>query len=306
MVIIARNTYEAWIPEEFDSKVIQRVKAVSAVEALAVPTPMSTNTKSVPRSSGVDVEFIAKGGAYGEDNSANDQIVLTAQKFGKAIRVAEEDIADSLSNIVATKQVDWATSYAKMLDNASLAVTAASVGVGVPFVSVYASLATTDAGLSYTANDNIVTSGSGGTTYTNLSAVVSKVEQGDYFDLTEMVVIAHPAFRDRIRNVKDTQQRPIFISGLAGTPDTLFGLPISWSLGAKTSATATPTPTGSPMLVVANKQYLRLGVRSGPETHFIDADGVGALTDEAILKLRARRGFGVGNPKAFAVLVDNS
>lgn len=303
---MARNTYESWIPEEYDSKVIVRVKAVSAVEALAEPTPMKSDTKSVPRSSGVDVEFIPKGGVYGEDTGANDDIVLTARKFGKAIRIADEDIADSLANIVQTKQLDWATSYAKMLDNAALAVTAAVAGAGVPFVSVYATLATANAGLGYAANDNLVTSGSGGATYDMLSAVVAKVEQGDYFDLANMVVIAHPAFREGLRLVKDAQQRPIFIQGTAGTPDTLFNLPITWSLGAKTSASATPKPTGSPLLVVANKQYLRLGVRSGPETHFIDADGVGALTDEAILKLRARRGFGVGNPSAFAILVDNS
>lgn len=303
---MARNTFESWIPEEFDSAVIMRVKAVSAVEALATPTPMKSDTKSVPRSAGVDVEYIAKGGAYGEDTTGNDSIVLTAQKFGKAIRIADEDISDSLANIVATKQIDWATSYAKMLDNASLAVTAAAVGVGVPFVSVYASLHDTQAALSYTADDNLTLTGTGGSTYAGLSASMSKVEQGDYFDLPNMVVIAHPAFRDKIRNVKDDQHRPIFIQGVAGTPDTLFGLPISWSLGAKTSAVATPSPAGYPCLFVANKQYLRLGVRSGPETHFIDADGVGALTDEAILKLRARRGFGVGNPHAFSVLVDNS
>lgn len=303
---MARNTFEAWIPEEYDSAVIQRVKQVSAVEALAAPVPMGTDTKSVPRSAGVDVEYIAKGGTYGEDVTANDDIVLTARKFGKAIRIADEDLNDSLANIVSTKQSDWATSYGKMVDNATLAVTAAAVGAGVPFVSVYATLAATNAGLGYTANDNLTLAGTGGPTYDLLSATVAKVENGNYFDATNMVVIAHPSFREGLRGIKDSQLRPIFIQGLAGTPDTLFGMNISWSLGAKTSATATPAPTGYPCLFVGNKDFLRLGVRSGPETHFIDADGVGALTDEAILKLRSRRGFGVGHPGAFAVLVDNS
>jgi HK97 family phage major capsid protein len=303
---VARNTYEAWIPEEFDSAVIQRVNQMSAVEALASPEPMSSNTKSIPRSAGVGVSLVDKGGAYSEDTSANDDITLTAKKIGKAIRIAEEDIDDSLANIISTKQTDWATSYAKFLDNATLAVSA-TVGAGVPFNSVYYTLTQTDAGLGYTANDNVTTAASGGVTYDDLSAVLSDVEGGDYFDLSRMVVIAHPAYRGVLRTIKDDQKMPVFVRGQqgdAGSPDTLFDLPVRWSLGARVSATATDAPTGKPLLIVANQDFLRLGRRSGPESIFIDGrDGLSALTDESILKMRARRAFSLGHPKAAAVLV---
>lgn len=303
---MARNTFEAWIPEEDSSEVIQRVNQMSAVEALASPEPMSSNSKSIPRSAGVGVGLVDKGGAYSEDTSANDDITLTAKKIGKAIRIAEEDIDDSLANIIATKQKDWATSYAKYLDNATLAVSAA-VGTGVPFNSVYYTLTQTDAGLGYTANDNVTTAASGGVTYDDLSAVLEDVEGGDYFDLSRMVVIAHPSYRGVLRRIKDNDEQPIFVRGQqgdAGSPDTLFELPIRWSLGCRVSATATDAPTGKPVLVVANQDYLRLGRRSGPESIFIDGrDGLSALTDESILKMRARRGFALGHPKAAAVLL---
>lgn len=303
---MARNTFEAWIPEEDSSEVIQRVNQMSAVEALASPEPMSSNSKSIPRSAGVGVSLVDKGGAYSEDTSANDDITLTAKKIGKAIRIAEEDIDDSLANIIATKQKDWATSYAKYLDNATLAVSAA-VGTGVPFNSVYYTLTQTDAGLGYTANDNVTTAASGGVTYDDLSAVLEDVEGGDYFDLSRMVVIAHPSYRGVLRRIKDNDEQPIFVRGQqgdAGSPDTLFELPIRWSLGCRVSATATDAPTGKPVLVVANQDYLRLGRRSGPESIFIDGrDGLSALTDESILKMRARRGFALGHPKAAAVLL---
>lgn len=304
---MARNTMEAWIPEEDDSSVIARVSQLSGVERFARRVPMSSDVRNHPRSAGVGVETVAKGGTYGEDASTNDAVTLTARKFGKAIRIAEEDLEDSLVDVVSQKQVDWATSYAKFLDNACLGVTAASNGTTVPFTSVYKALTTTNADTGYTANDNLVQTGTGGTTYANLSTALSKVEAGDYFDEASVVVIASPAYRAKFRNIKDDQGQPVFVQGLAGTPDTLFGHEVVWSQGAKTSATATDAPAGNPLLVIANRDYLLLGVRSGPESVFIDGrDGVSALTDEAILKMRARRGFAVGHEKAFAIHEDNS
>lgn len=298
-----RNVFDDWIPEEMDSDVIQRVNQVSVTERWASRAPMNTDTKNVPRSAGVDVEFIAKGGVYGEDTSLNNFVILSAAKFGKAIRIAEEDIDDTLPALISAKQRDWATSYAKAVDNATLG-TSAAPGAGVPFTSVYKAIRTTNAATGYTANANYVSAATAtGVTYTLLSQVLKLVENSDYFDLPRMRVIAHPAFRDDFRLVRDTAGNPIFLQGLAGTPDTLFGVPVGWSLGAKTSATMTQSPGGLPLLIVGNMDYLRLGVRSGPESVFIDGRaGLGALTDESILKLRARRGFAVGHEAAFAVL----
>lgn len=308
---MARATFEAWIPEEPGSAVLTRVNNMSAVESMARREPMSSGAKSVPRSLGLGVELIDKGAAYGEDTSTNDEVVLTAKKIGKAIRIADEDMEDSAASIVDAKKADWATSYAKYLDNATLGTTAA-VGAGVPFVSVYRAVTTADSATGYTANDNHV-SAEDSVTYTQLSELFAKVESGDYFDETDTVVIAHPYFRQVLRGVMDSQNRPIFVEGIAGTPSTLFGLAVRWSLGAKTSATATDAnaalgttkgSAGNPLIVVGNRQHLILGVRSGPESFLSDPHngGPGQLTDEWILNMRSRRGFAVGDPRAFAVL----
>jgi HK97 family phage major capsid protein len=310
----ARDTMEAWIPEEFDSQVIMRVNQISGVEALGSPVPMNSETRSVPRSAGIGVSLVAKGGTYGEDQSVNDAVILSAQKFGMAVRIAEEDIDDSIADVIATKQKDWATSYGKMFDNSCLAVSAAP-GTGVPFASVYYALTQTDTGTGYTANANLTQTGSAGTTYASLSQSLGNVERGNYFDISEMVCLAHPAYRNLLRNIKDTNGRPIFQEstggfpggGMAASPDTIFGIPIHWSLGAMTSAVATPTPTGSPLVVWANRNYMIVGRRSGPESVFIDGrNGLSALTDESILKMRARRAFAVGHEAAFAIHEDNS
>ena len=310
---MARNTYEAWIPEEYGSSVLQRVAQVSAVEAHAQRVPMGSETRSTPRSAGADVAMVSKGGVYTEDTTSNDDVVLRAQKFGKAIRIAEEDINDSLADIVATKQHDWATSYAKTLDNACLAVTAAKATSGCAFDSLYYLITQTDAATSYTANANLTQTASGAPaiTYANLSAVAGIYEGSDYFDEGNSLVIAHPRYKALLRGVLDTQGRPIFQEGSTGVPgggqggvvDTIFGYPVKWALGAKTSAAPIQNPGGNPLLIIGNPAYLLLGVRSGPESVFIDGrSGLGALTDESILKMRSRRAFAPGTEQAFSIL----
>lgn len=312
----AVNDVSAWTPEEFSSDVVQRVMQRCAIEAFARPWPMANNLRHVPRSAGMDVAGVAAGGTYAEDSSTNDEVLLTSRKMGQALRLNDEDMKDNtLVDIMNTKKMDWATSFAKFYDQAALGCSGTENGTTVLFTSVYKSLRTTQAGLSYTADDNYVVSASGAAvTYDNLSTVLEKAETGDYWDDGDALVIAHPSYKQKLRAIKapqysgDTGGVPIFVQGQQGdsrTPDTLFGHPIAWSLGARVFATNTSAPTGNPLLIVGNRQYLYRGVRSGPESAVAGADsGPAFLTDQALLKMRARRGFAVAHPKAFSVLED--
>lgn len=306
---MARATFEDWIPEEWNSAVIQRVRQMSAVEAFARRHPMASDTMHVPRSAGMDVAVVAKGGTYAEDVNANDDVLLTARKIGEAIRIALEDLEDSAADIIATKRLDWATSYAKFFDNACLGVTAAENGTTIPYTSVYKAIKTTNADTGYTADANLVTSITAeAVDYDDLSNVLSLVEVGNYWDDGNALVIAHPGYKQKLRGIKDDQNMPVFVQGQGGdrgTPDTLFGHPVHWSLGARTHATASQSPTGSQLLIVCNREYLFRGDRSGPESAVAGPDtGAAFLTDEALLKMRARRAFCVANENAFAVLED--
>lgn len=313
---MARQTFEDWLPEEWGGAVVTKIRAISAVEALARHEPMSTDTKHVPRSGGMAFAgAIAKGAAYAEDASTNDDVLLTARKLGRVMRVADEDLKDAaqVANIIETKKLDWARAYAIGFDNSALGVTAAENGTTIPFTSLYAALRATNTDTSYTADDNWIESGAGvAPTYTNYSNLFGLVEDSNYWADSEMAVIAHPAFRKALRGVLDTQNNPIFNESTAGVAgggqgviSTIFGMPIRWSLGAKTHATGVHAPTGNPLMFVGNAQYLIVGDRSGPESLVAGADtGAAFLTDEALLKLRARRGFAVGDENAWAVLED--
>lgn len=303
----AADNFDDWLPEETDSAVIMRVNQVSAVMSQGRHTPMTTATKKVPRSSGMDVTTLNKSGSYVSSDDENDDVLLTARKHTGLLTVAEEDLNDSAADIIETKKIDFATSLGKYIDNATIATTAAENAPTVPYNSVLFALTQSNATTDYTANDNIIgTAVVGEASYDELSAVFGVYEDGDYFDEANTIVIAHPTFRKQLRQVKDDQGMPIFVKGQggdSGTPDMLFETPIFWSNGLRTSATATQSPTGDPLLVVCNKDFLVLGDRSTVETQPIPA--AISTSDDANIKTRIRLGFAIGHEKAFGVLRDD-
>jgi hypothetical protein len=306
---------DQWIPEEEGGPVLQKINASSVVEVVARQEPMSTLTKKVPRDGGVDFDgATTKGVAISEDDGDVDTVLLTARKLAKIVRLNDEDVEDTsdVANVVTQKQLGWARAYGIGFDNATLAVTAAENGTTIPFTSLYKTLRTTDAGLpdgvTYTADTNRVTSGTGTgpVTYANLSNLFGLLESGNYWSDADMGTIAHPMFRKLFRGLVDSQNRPIFLENqtlAGGNGDILFGTRIHWSLGARTSAVSTNKPTGNPLLFVGNMSMLIKGNRSGPEYAVAGPNsGAGFTVDQTLLKFRTRRGFAVGDPFAFAVL----
>ena len=317
---MAREILEDWIPEEWGGPVISKVAALSAVEGLARVEPMNTDTKHVPRSSGLAFSgAIAKGSPYGESAGTNDEVLLKALKFGLVVRIADEDIKDAagLVNVIQTKQLEWARGHAIGWDQACLGVSAAADNSDgqPPYNSLYYSLNTANTDTGYVADANLVLT-AGALTYSHLSQVFEKVETSDFYDEAAMVVIAHPGFKARLREitglVSDGESAPDMVSDGRpvfeehsrlgnGAPDRIFGVPVTWTLGAKVHATATSSPTGNPLFFVGNREYLIKGDRSGPEYMLAGADsGAAFLTDEALLKMRIRRGFAVANENAWA------
>jgi HK97 family phage major capsid protein len=301
---VARSVIDAWLVEEQGSDVIRVVNQNSAMETYATAEPMKSYTKTIPRSGAVGVSVVAKGSAYAEDSGTVDEITIIARKFGTVVRLAEEDIEDGLFDVITEKKTAWANAYAVVIDNACLGVTAASNGTTVPFTSVYKAVRTLDASVNYTADANYVpTVTATNLTYAQLRSLVKIWEASPFFDPAAAIAIAHPAFKDQLRGILDTQGHPIFTDPIGGAAATFFGYEMKFSLGARTSATATNVPTGNPLIVLGARNLLRLGKRSGPESVVIPGnDGTSALTDETLLKLRARRGFVVGDVRGFAVL----
>jgi HK97 family phage major capsid protein len=311
---VARETFEDWIPVETGSTAIQALVRASVTERLGRPEAMASDTKQVPRSGNFAIAAVAKGAAYGETSGTNDYVELIARKAGGVLRVAEEDLLDSSVDILSTKRNDAARNMAVFFDNATLGTSAAENGTTVLYTSVYKAVRTNETAVSYTADANYV---SGSATYDKLSETFGNLEDSIWFDESQLFVAASPAFKESFRNIKDTQGNPIFsqAQGAEGTPDRLFGYPVNWTLGARVSGTNTQAPTGNPLLIVGNRDLLIKGMAklsptiATPNPGFAlqrANNGVGFLTDEALLKAAMRRGFKVGAAPAFAVFEKTS
>jgi len=265
---------------------------------------MGSDTKWVPRSGIFAVSSVAKGAAYTETSGTNDYVELLARKIGGIVRIAEEDLIDGPVDVINTKKVDAARQLGYFFDNATLGVSAAANGTTIPYTSLLKALRTTDSNVAYTADTNYV---SGSATYTNLSSTLSKVEDSIWFDEASIQVVASPVFKARFREITDSNQRPIFISGTDGTPDTLFGYPVNWTVAARVSATATAAPTGNPLRFFVNTQLAIRGLAklspqiASPNPGFAiqrARDVSGFSTDEALMKAAMRRAFVVGAANA--------
>lgn len=299
------NYQDDWIPIEWDSEVIMRVLKASAVEALAERHSMQTSTKRILRQQSY---LVTAGKTYTKDDGDLDYVTLTARRFMGQSVLDEDDTQDAamIVDTVSKRAADWAVSYATAFDNACLGVTAAENGTTVPFTSVYKAVRTADSAAGYTANANYVNhAGAASAFYDDASNTLKLVEDSDYWDVNNALIIAHPSFRDVLRRTKDNNGTPIFVQGQgadSGQPDQLFGVDIFWSRGAKTAPAMSAAPSGNPLLIfVGNRSLFKLGVRSGPETRMDVADAHSDVDDIAV-KFRSRRGFQLGHVKGFSVL----
>lgn len=312
---MAAQSFDAWVPEIWGGAVITEVMNNSVVESLARAESMTSDVKHVPRDGGMTFEGATlKSVAIAEDAATNDVVTLTARKFTRILRVAEEELRDAaqVANIIEAKKVAWARVYARGFDNACLGVSNETAnGSAVPFQSLYAALHTTNSATSYTAEANITATASATPTFAEISSTFQDVEGSNFWSDPEMVVIAHPTFRAALRNVVDGDNRHIFQESTAGFPgggsggviSTLFGVRMYWSLGSRIHATASSSPTGDPLLFVGNRNYIIRGDRSPLESMVAGADsGPAFTTDEALLKVRTRKGFAVANEHAWACL----
>jgi hypothetical protein len=336
---VTQATFTNWIPVEYGAQVIQKVTQHSAIEAYGQNVFMTSASRYISRDGGVTAALVQKGATYlaaGQgDLGLNNAVLLTAGKWGTEIDIAEEDIMDSLADIINSKSNAIGTALAKVYDNASIGVTAAPGASNASTTSVWYGLTNSDANTGYIAGANLIVTGAGTKgipTYTQISTALSFVEQGDYFNEEDMICVAHPFFRNAFRTILDSQNRPIFNESSAGfpgggqgaTPDLLFRIPVFWSLGAVVTAAPTsalpangysgasascPTGTaGNRLMFFCNRLYLLAGKRTTnpnnpaatPEFQIVPPMYSG--TDTTILRGRMRRAFSMGQEAAFGMI----
>lgn len=266
-----------WIPVQYTTDVLARDQVVSAVEQAARKVKMVTDQTKVPRFTASGVDIVAEGADIPLKDATLDDVILDAYKFADRFAISSEDAEDAIVDAFAAFKNEWLGNYAVALDNAALGTVGAQNGTTRPFTSVYQAVG---------AGNRTSTAGS--LTYEHLVEAVGEMEVSRKGGL---VVIAHPSFAMELRNLKDADgERVVDTAGVlgAGVP-TVFGHQLVFSHGAKTNTTFSDAPSGNPLLIVASKRELILGVRTGPEAKVsTEAQWV---SDNIELKLRSRRAF---------------
>jgi HK97 family phage major capsid protein len=319
---ITNRTESAWIPVIMGSEVLTRVALDSVAEFLGARIPMTSNARSVPRDAGVGVALAAPGDAYSGENISDDTVTLKTFKWTGSVGLTDEDLHDAPQNIVSVRASGFLRTYNIAFDNAVFGVTgnqSDTIANGRPYSSVYNAVLNADSGASYTASANYASSasiaGTGGG-YTTLNTWVSLYETSDFYDPARSFIVAHPSLKAEIRGITDKNGRPIFEDTVQGTVNgyvdeassttvpNLFGMPLFFSKGAKTAASASNAPGANPLLIVGNRDHLLVGYNSSYGT---SADPAGRIVEQpnadvSLMMFRSRRAFHVGFPQAFSVL----
>lgn len=287
-----------YILEEMGSTVVQAALANSAVEAFARRENMASRTKSVPRYVSDAPQVVAEGGTIPEASVTLDEVVLTAKKYAQIINISEEDVNDSIVDVLNTHKREWVSRWARKYDNACLGVTAVGDGDdGQPFNSLYYTVTQYNS-----ASNKIQTAGD--LTFEDISNALGLAESSDKFDAANTVFMVHPKMLAHIRNMETAGGNLVLPNPLGAQPGSLFGYPLVVSYGAATSAAATDAPSGNPLLIVGNRNMLINGVRGGIESA-VSRDAEFAK-DGVLLKTRVRRGFAVADASAFAIVEKTS
>jgi HK97 family phage major capsid protein len=276
------STENGWIPVQQESEVLQRDVETSAIEAVARRVTMTSDVASVPRFVANGVDVVPEHAVIPIKDATLDDVVLQAHKFSNRFAISIEDRQDAVADSINAFKREWLSNFAITLDNAALGVT----GTGGPFESVYRKVG---------AGNRQATAGA--LTYEDLVTVIGDMEGNRKGGL---VVIAHPKFKMALRNLKDEAGDRVVTDPFGAGVPTVFGHEVRFSYGAATSATYSDAPSGNPLLVVANRSNLILGVRSGPESQVSEAPQWD--TDHVELKLRARRGFVLADANSARVI----
>ena len=271
-----------WIPEPGSNEALLRDAETSAVEAVARRVNMTSRTVSVPRFVANGIDVVAEGATIPVKDATLDEVVLTAVKFADRFAISFEDSQDAVVDALNAYKREWLSNYAIALDNACLGVT----GTGGPFESVYRAVGSGNR-----------TATAGDLTYEDLQAIIGDMEGNRKGGL---VVIAHPKFKMSLRNLKDAAGERVVTDPFGAGVPTIFGHEVRFSYGAATSAAYSDSPTGNPLLIVANKSNLILGVRSGPESQVSDQEQW--ANDNIELKMRARRAFALASADSARVI----
>jgi hypothetical protein len=312
---VAARDFSAWQPIYWDDQIVGRAFQPSAIMENAGRTiNMKSIQYDVPRYAD---SAVGGGSQLTEGTSNGDVKPLYDWQYNGKETLDEAQLEDAAADTLSAVSYEWLNSLHIAYDNASIGVTAGrstTVSNYRPYDSIYYNLTQADTSTGYIANANLFKNTIGTAGYDNLNTALGAVENSKFFDPQNAICFMHPSLKSRVRGIKDTQGRPIFVESTAGFPGggvrpqyEIFGVPVALTFGAVTTSGGYLGNVGGssvpwhPLFVFANRRHLVRGNRIEPQAQFINANiNVNAL--EHTVQHRARQGFCLTIPQSASIL----
>lgn len=198
------------IPDEYANEIISQLPAQSAAMTMFRRVDMGTKTTVIPVTTALPVAgFVGEGGAFSATTATWTGKQLIAAKVGCIVPIAREVIEDTSYDLQGDLIPKVAEAIGGAIDGAVL------FGTGKPAAwtcnDIYAGAIAASAFTTYVASAFAATT---------ISSVMKKVETAG-FDVNGFT--AHNSVKGLLRDLCDSQGRPIYQAPTAGNPGVLYG-----------------------------------------------------------------------------------
>lgn len=277
------------IPDIVESEIIWFARERSFILQYGRVIPMVSEKHSWPRETASAT--VSWGNTTSQSEPTVDEVELDAEELSCWAGVKNAHMADSRSDIVAWLTANLGEAAGLELDNKAFNGT----GTDDPFIC--SGILTAHAG-------NSVTMDSGSTAFSNLSStnLSNMIAALDGVRKTGARFMMHGSVLHYVRDLKDTNGRPIFMDGHigAGVPGTIFGYPYSEVIKCPDTSGA-----NTAFLGFGNPQYFFVGRRLDSATLDVDPYGLWT-TNRTRYKIYQRWALVQGLPAAFVRLITAS
>lgn len=233
------------VPDEYGQTLIDGIRRESAVANLARVERVGSNNRSWAVYSGRPaVEFVSESGEKPVTGAEFGEVVLNVKKLAAIVIYTEELLADAQEDPRLLVTPDVVGAFADKIDAHALGYAAGSAISG----SFDAELCNT------TASAELGTTGDAFAKA--VSDCMEDVESNGY---TPNAIVAASDVRAHLRDARNTVETtvPVYTAGYNREPDTLYGLPMSYS----SNLDGFPAGAGNIAAVVGDFSHAILGIR---------------------------------------------
>jgi len=282
-----------FVLDEFYKQVNRMLRDNGCVEALAKHFPMKSLVMNVPKfATGVDGYWVDPMAVKEKDKPTFENISITAEKMAVIVPFEDQLLEDADQDLAALVKDDVAKAFIEALDRTYM-----GYELTTPFADSLSGNTPANATIPY---------GTGVDLAADLSDAISAIEQAGFDGPTGM--IAHPAVKHLLRNLRDSNNQPIYTEDLSAcTPlerYCVWGIPICFTRQVQTAGSPTATEilmAYGPYVYIGDRTGLQVSVSSEATLTQAQMDNINLWEqDMTALRFVIRRGFAIKQDDALA------